>query len=194
MATKKQGTKRTIKVIGRKSAIGKALLPTFQEQREAKARESATGRTPTPEELGAGTKLEWPRKGQVHRAQIVKLGDGAFVMRVGKQVFKSLSSAAQAISGHAERGGTTWRREGQDQPLLGRPDYRAAGATPAPRTKKAAAPKAAPKAKRAPRARKGNGTGGTVKITKGVKCQQKGCGQMIAATDLAAHMATHAPE
>ncbi len=161
---------------------------------QKKARESATGRTPTPEELGKGTKLVWPRKGQVHRATIIERA-GAYLVQVGRQTFKSLSSAAQSISGHAERGGTVWRREGEDKPLLGRPNYAAAGATPAPKPK--ATPKRAgkaktPKAKRAARPRKGDGKNGTVKTRAAIKCGHRGCKEVFATTaEAAEHAATH---
>lgn len=111
---------------------------------------SATGKTPTPEELGAGTKLEWTRRGKTHHADVVK-EDGNFLIRIGRQTFKSLSSAASSISGHAERGGATWRRAGEKLPLLGRVTYAKAEAGATPREVK---PKTG-KAKKTTTARKG---------------------------------------
>ncbi len=159
-----------------------------KKQQERKARESATGTTPTPQELGAGTKLAWPRKGQVHRATIIERA-GEYLVQVGRQTFKSLSSAAQSISGHAERGGTVWRREGEDRPLLGRPDYRAlAGATPGPK------PKAAKKGPaKKPASKKGAAkapAAGKVKTRPAIKCTHKGCGEVFATTaEATAHVA-----
>lgn len=160
-----------------------------QEEKKEARRESQTGTTPTPEQLGEGVKLYWPRKGQVHRAVIVKEGD-EFLVRVGKQTFSSLSSAASSISGHAERGGTTWRREGEDRPLLGRPRYAEAGVTPAPTRKPTT--KAAAKKARTPRAKKGDGTNGTIKTRKGVQCGI--CNEWFAnAGDASKHVAEEHP-
>jgi hypothetical protein len=85
---------------------------------------------------------------------------------VGKEKFKSLSSAASSVSGHAERGGTTWRREGENQPLIGRPRYVEAGTTAALKPKAKDATKKGPSAL----AKKAGGTNGAVKTRKGVQC------------------------
>ncbi len=162
---------------------------TTKEEKEG-GRTSATGKTPSPQELGAGVRLEYPYKGTVHKAVVEKTGEGEFVLRVGKQFFKSLSSAAEKISGHASRGGICWRREGETQPLLGRVSY-AQAATPAPKRPKAASKKHAGKAAKLPprKPKAGNGEAGTVRTRSAIKCGEKECTEVFANTaDASAHL------
>jgi hypothetical protein len=96
-----------------------------------------TGTTPKLADIKVGTVLHGKFKGKQHQGTVVEQ-DGIHMLRVGKAVFKSLSSAGQSITQKACRGGVFWN-------LLPRPDYRAAGATPAPpKPKSAKKPKTAP--------------------------------------------------
>ncbi len=122
-----------------------------QTDREEGGTESLTGTTPKLADLKVGMKLFRTYKGKRYDFEIVEVeGKRLIRMRGQKGKWASLSSAAQAVSGHAERGATVMRDAATGKTLLPVPRYDQMAATPAPKkatSKKAPAKASAPASK-----------------------------------------------
>jgi len=180
MATK--GTKKAagaakVKVLTRDDAVGKVILPTFSELHKQ-------GGLVSLADLPVGMKLHQLHLKQRYDFVTGREGDTPIIKMVKPKTagpWKSLSQAAAHATGHAMRGSAVLKDE-RGVVLMRPPSYgeRAAGT-----------PKA-PKAPRPAKGKKADGKNGSVKVTKGIRCGERGCGAMIPASEVGAHMATHA--
>jgi len=174
---------RTVKVLTREEPLGKVLLKTFSELR-------LQGGLVSLSDLAPGQRLHRLYKGERFDYVVGKDSETISMVKPRKAgPWNSLSLAAAEASGHQERGSIVLRDE-TGQVLMKPPEYGERAGAPKAKSTKAGKPAKARKPK--------NGSGrigtGTVKVTKGVRCGQRGCGAMIPANEVGAHMATHAPK